>query len=105
MAETQLQKLERQYEQAKNRLQAAKARETTKQRKLDARRKIILGGALFDLAQRDDAAALMVDRLLRNLPREHDRKAFDDWQAPAPDGSVTKATAEEDDSADKDDLQ
>lgn len=102
LAETQLEKLERQYAQAKNRLQAAKARETTKQRKLDARRKIILGGALLDLAGRDEGAAAMVDRLLRNLPREQDRKAFDGWTvtpsvAPAPESDPP--TSRQDDSA------
>ncbi|WP_289044276.1 mobilization protein [uncultured Aliiroseovarius sp.] len=95
MAETQLEKLERQYAQAKNRLQAAKAREATKQRKLDARRKIILGGALLDLAGRDESAAAMVDRLLRNLPREQDRKAFDGWAvartSPAPESDPLTA--------------
>ena len=79
LAETQLQKLERQFEQAKNRLQAAKTRATTKQRKLDTRRKVILGGALIDLAERDDTAVAMVERLIRNLSRSQDQKAFDGW--------------------------
>ena len=101
LAETQLEKLERQYEQARNRLQAAKARESTKQRKLDARRKIILGGALLDLADRDEGAAAMVDRLLRNLPREQDRKTFDGWKlAPSSPALETgQQTAMQDDSA------
>lgn len=105
MAETQLEKLERQYAQAKNRLQAAKARETTKQRKLDARRKIILGGALLDLAGRDESAAAMVNRLLRNLPREQDRRTFDSWavalSSPAPESDPP--TGMQDDGAKKND--
>ena len=81
MAETELERAEKRYAQAKARLQALKNREAAKQRKLDTRRKVILGGALMDLAGRDDAAALMLDRLIRNLPREQDRKAFEGWSA------------------------
>ncbi len=56
----------------------------TKARKLDTRRKIILGGALVDLAERDSNAAAMIERLIRNLPREQDRKAFEGWDAKQP---------------------
>ena len=72
------------YAQAKARLLALKNREATKARKLDTRRKIILGGALFDLAERDSNAAAMIERLIRNLPREQDRKAFEGWDAKQP---------------------
>ena len=81
MAETELERAEKRYAQAKARLLALKNREATKSRKLDTRRKIILGGALVDLAQRDSNAAAMVDRLVRNLPREQDQKAFAGWDA------------------------
>ena len=54
-------------------------REATKLRELDTRRKVILGGALLDLAERDSGAAAMVERLIRNLSRDQDRKAFADW--------------------------
>lgn len=84
MAETELERAEKRYAQAKARLQALKNREATRQRKLDTRRKVILGGALIDLAERDDTAAAMLDRLIRNLPREQDQKAFADWEAPSP---------------------
>ena len=79
MAETELERAEKRYAQAKARLQALRNREATKQRKLDTRRKVILGGALLDLAERDSGAAAMVDRLIRNLSRDQDRKAFADW--------------------------
>lgn len=79
MAETEIERAEKRYAQAKARLQALRNRETTRQRKMDTRRKVILGGALLDLAERDSGAAAMVDRLLRNLPRDQDRKAFADW--------------------------
>lgn len=97
MAETELDRAEKRYEQAKARLQALRNREATKQRKLDTRRKVILGGALLDLATRDETAAAMVDRLLRNLPRDQDRVAFEGWNAAparsAPDGAGAAAPA------------
>ena len=83
MAETALQRAERQLAQARARVQALRNREAAAERKLDTRRKVILGGALIDLATRDDAAASMLDRLVRNLGREQDRKAFEGWTVPA----------------------
>lgn len=82
MAETELEKAEKRYAQAKARLQGIRNREATKQRKMDTRRKVILGGALLDLAERDSTAAAMLERLIRNLSREQDKKAFSDWDAP-----------------------
>ena len=79
MAETELERAEKRYVQAKARLLALKNRAATQARKLDTRRKVILGGALVDLAARDDGAAKLLDRLVRNLPREQDRKAFLGW--------------------------
>ena len=84
MAETELERAEKRYAQAKARLLALKNREATKARKLDTRRKIILGGALVDLAMRDSNAAAMIERLVRNLPREQDQKAFEGWDAKQP---------------------
>tara|TARA_R110002049_G_scaffold43656_1_gene128501 strand:+ start:64 stop:354 length:291 start_codon:yes stop_codon:yes gene_type:complete len=95
LAETELERAEKRYAQAKARLQGLKARETTRQRKLDTRRKVILGGALLDLAERDSSAATMLDRLIRNLPRAQDQKAFSDWTAP----SATPSPAHDDDGA------
>ena len=83
MAETELERAEKRYAQAKAQLQALRNRQATKRRKLDTRRKVILGGALLDLAERDSSAAAMVDRLLRNLSRDQDRKAFADWEGTA----------------------
>lgn len=79
MAETELDRAQKRYEQAKARLQALRNREAAKERKIDTRRKVILGGALMDLATRDSNAAAMLDRLIRNLPRDQDRKTFDGW--------------------------
>ena len=77
MTETQMEKAKRQYEQAKARLSATKARETKQQRKRDTRRKVILGGALIELADRDQPARSMMRRLIGNLSRKQDRKMFD----------------------------
>ena len=84
MAETELDRAEKRYAQAKARLLSLKNREATKARKLDTRRKIILGGALVDLAERDSNAAAMIERLIRNLPRAQDLKAFEGWDAKQP---------------------
>lgn len=84
LAETELERAEKRFAQAKARLQALKNREAVKERKLDTRRKIILGGALVDLAERDSSAAAMLDRLVRNLSREQDQSAFSGWAPPAP---------------------
>ena len=82
MAESALERAERQYQQAKARLSAAKARENTAERKRDTRRKVILGGALIDLAARDDRAMVMLNRLIDNLTRDQDKASFDDWERP-----------------------
>ena len=80
MAETELERAEKRYAQAKARLLALKNRASTAARKMDTRRKVILGGALVDLAARDEGAATLLDRLVRNLPRERDRTAFVGWK-------------------------
>ena len=81
MTETQMEKAKRQYERAKARLYATKARETKLQRKRDTRRKVILGGALIELAVRDQPARSMMWKLIGNLSREQDRKMFDPREA------------------------
>lgn len=84
MADPNLEKLQRQYEQAKARLQSARARKAAKDRKLDARRKIILGGALIEKASRDPEVTRLLMSLVAGLARAQDRKAFDGWVPPAP---------------------
>lgn len=90
MSEQTLTKLERQYQQAKARLQAARARERTKARKLDARRKIILGAALIEAATKDPKAAEMLTQLTSRLSRQQDRSAFEGWSIPSPDKGSTQ---------------
>ncbi|MCK7616102.1 hypothetical protein [Roseibium sediminicola] len=94
LAETELDRAEKRYAQAKARLQALRNREATRQRKLDTRRKVILGGALLDLAERDSGAAAMVDRLIRNLSRDQDRKAFAEWDGATPGGDGVSTSGE-----------
>ena len=95
MADTELERAEKRYAQAKARLQALRNREASKQRKLDTRRKVILGGALIDLAARDDAAASILDRLIRNLSRDQDRKIFEEWEHPRAGVKVADVPADE----------
>ena len=78
--------------QAKARYDQARARHASNARKLDTRRKVIAGGALFELASRDVEAALVLDRILDGVTREADRKAFEEWERPGSKGSDPKET-------------
>ena len=95
MAETELDRAEKRLAQARARVQALRSREATRQRKLDTRRKVILGGALVELAGRDDGARAMLDRIVRGLARQQDRAAFDGWSLGAEpvEGSPNEDTA------------
>ena len=74
----ELEKAQRQLEQAKARVQKLKARARSEDRKRDTRRKIILGGILLAEARRDPAIAQRVRQWIAGLP-EKDRMAFDGW--------------------------
>ena len=88
--EEALRKAKDEYEkakaQAKARYEKTKARHATAARKLDTRRKVILGGALIELAEKDHQARMMIDGIVQRLSREQDRKAFDGWEKPSADG-------------------
>lgn len=63
----------------------AKARASARARKLDARRKIILGGALLERARRGGsadgvAAAKLVQDIIEGLSRQNDLKAFEGFE-------------------------
>jgi hypothetical protein len=77
MTETALEKAQRKFEQAKAALDAIKARANAADRKKDTRRKIVLGGALLELARTDKDAAAMVTKLIAGLVRDHDKKLFE----------------------------
>lgn len=70
-------------QQAKARLQAIESRQTETERKLDTRRKIIMGGLLLDAASKDERYAKVVAALMARIDRDNDRKAFDGWTPPA----------------------
>jgi multidrug resistance efflux pump len=69
-------------QQAKARLQAIENRQSEAERKLDTRRKIILGGLLLDAATKDERYAKVVSALLARVERDNDRKAFQGWEPP-----------------------
>lgn len=69
--------------QAKARLQALEARLSDADRKLDTRRKIILGGLLIDAAGKDERYAKVIAALVGRIDRDQDRVAFEGWTPPA----------------------
>ena len=80
----QVEKARLKASQAKARLQALEARLNEAGRKLDTRRKIILGGLLMDAASKDERYAKVVTALMGRIDRNHDRQAFEGWTPPAP---------------------
>ena len=54
-------------------------RQSIRERRLDARRKIILGGALLAHARADPTAAEHLHQLLRDWIGDRDRKVFEGW--------------------------
>ena len=80
----QIEKARLKASQARARLQALEARLNEASRKLDTRRKIILGGLLIDAAGKDERYAKVVAALMGRIDRDHDRQAFEGWTPPAP---------------------
>nr|WP_181717850.1 mobilization protein [Sphingomonas sp.]QJS06596.1 mobilization protein MobC [Sphingomonas sp.] len=72
--------------QAKARLDALNARVATEGRRLDTRRKIILGGLLLDAATKDKRFAGIVSELTHRISRDQDKKPFEGWTLPGEDG-------------------
>src|SRR3546814_19957434 len=71
--------------QAKARLDALNARIATEGRRLDTRRKIILGGLLLDAATTDQRFAGIVSELPHRISRDQDRKPFEGGTLPGED--------------------
>lgn len=69
-------------EQAKARIQAAMAKDSARERKLDTRRKVILGGLLMENAKKDPSWNRALTALMRKISRENDLKAFEGYQIP-----------------------
>lgn len=70
--------------QAKARLQAIESRQSEAERKLETRRKIILGGLLIDAAEKDEKFARVVQVLVGRVSRDQDAKVFEGWDPPKP---------------------
>ena len=87
----QIEKARLKASQAKARLQALEARLSEASRKLDTRRKIILGGLLMDAAGKDEHYAKVVTALMGRIDRDHDRQAFEGWTPPTPAASSAPA--------------
>ena len=73
-----IEKARKKVAQAKERLQALEARASTERRKLEARRKIILGALVLDAARSGNWPASF-DDLFARISRDVDRKAFEGW--------------------------
>lgn len=71
--------------QAKARLDALNARVATEGRRLDTRRKIILGGLLLDAATKDKRFAGIISELTHRISRDQDKKPFEGWTLPGED--------------------
>lgn len=69
-------------EQAKARIQTIIARENAKERKLDTRRKVILGGLLMDAAKKNENWNRGLRQLIDRISRENDKRAFEDYTPP-----------------------
>lgn len=78
----QIEKAKLQAEQARARYQALQARLSEATRKLETRRKIILGGLLLDAAEKDEKFVRVVQVLMSRINRDQDAKAFEGWQIP-----------------------
>lgn len=80
----QVEKARLAVKQAKARLQAIENRQNEAERKLETRRKIILGGLLLDAAEKDEKFARALQVLVGRVSRDQDAKAFEGWQQPRP---------------------
>lgn len=98
MARSAVEKAQKELERARARLSAAKARESQAERKRMTRRKVILGGALLERAERDERFARVIQNLMDGLSRDQDRKAFEGWEPPSP--GETGSPADGDDKGD-----
>lgn len=75
----QIEKARLAVKQAKARLQAIENRQSEAERKLETRRKIILGSLLLDAASKDERYTNMVTALIGRINRDQDRVAFEGW--------------------------
>lgn len=95
----QIAKARQKADQAKARLDALEARLSEAARKLDTRRKIILGGMLLDAAEKDERFSRVVTTLMGRISRPQDLAAFEGWTAPKPDTDTPSQPAPASDDA------
>lgn len=69
---------------AEQEVRRAKKAIREQERKIDTRRKIILGAAVLDSAARHEGTSKYVQRVIRGLDRDADKAAFEDFEVPAP---------------------
>ena len=92
---TQLEKLKKQEAQLKARIQALEAGEKTRERKKDARRKILLGALLLERLKKGDPEAERFQAELDGyLTRDHDRALFELPPLPKEDNAKAVKKAE-----------
>lgn len=85
--EQRLEKARQAEARAKERARRAAADIAKRERSIDARRKILLGAALLDAAEKNSGAAKFVAYAVSRLERPHDRAAFEGFELPRPKGS------------------
>lgn len=73
---TQIERAQKQFEQAKARLQKAQSRENEKRRKKETRAKILLGGWMIAQAKKDPRAAERMKEIIATFS-ERDQACFD----------------------------
>ena len=70
-------KREKQQEQIKARIQKLKAAESSKRKKEDTRRKILVGAYLLDKSVKDETLVELYEKMRIYLTRPADKKLFD----------------------------
>lgn len=74
--EDQIERRAKKIAQLEARLNTEKAREKKERRKADTRKKIILGGGMLKVLERDDDVSKLLKRALYSVMSEKDRKLF-----------------------------
>lgn len=82
--EERLEKARQAEAKAKERARQAAADIKKKERSLDTRRKIVLGAALLEAAERNPTTARFIENIVARLDRPHDRAAFENFELPKP---------------------
>lgn len=75
--QTRLARTQEKLAQAEARYQAVSAAEATKNRKMDTRRKIIIGGAIMAMVESDERASELLNLIVSRLKSDRDKALFD----------------------------